>query len=146
MSGSMKHSDPKEQRRPTATDPEAGDDKKTILLYSPDLNFCFSLSMLFQDRYNVITTTNLGMLDKLVSDYAANLVLVDAVPSDKLILRLDALRTLNKDLPILVLYVYNSKEVDLDNAIRGHVDAVFYKPFEISAVSKRIEELLTGVS
>lgn len=125
---------------------EGGENKKTILLYSPDLNFCFSLSMLFQDRYNVITTTNLGMLDKLVTDYAANLVLVDAVPSDKLIERLEALRKLNDRLPTILLYVYNARDVELDRAIRAHVDAVFYKPFEIAPISRRIEELLSGGS
>lgn len=129
-----------------ASPAEAGENKKTILLYSPDLNFCFSLSMLFQDRYNVITTTNLGMLDKLVADYAANLVLVDAVPSDKLIERLEALRKLNDRLPTILLYVYNARDVELDRAIRAHVDAVFYKPFEIAPISRRIEELLSGGS
>jgi DNA-binding response OmpR family regulator len=129
-----------------ASEVETGDQKKTILLYSPDLNFCFSLSMLFQDRYNVITTTNLGMLDKLVADYSANLVLVDAVPSGKLIERLAALRGLNKELPIILLYVYNAKDVDMDRSIRGHVDSIFYKPFEILPVSKRIEELLARAS
>jgi DNA-binding response OmpR family regulator len=129
-----------------ASEVETGDQKKTILLYSPDLNFCFSLSMLFQDRYNVITTTNLGMLDKLVADYSANLVLVDAVPSGKLIERLAALRGLSKELPIILLYVYNAKDVDLDRSIREHVDSVFYKPLEILPVSKRIEELLARAS
>jgi len=125
---------------------EQGDQKKTILLYSPDLNFCFSLSMLFQDRYNVITTTNLGMLDKLVADYAADLVLVDAVPSEKLIERVTALRGLKKELPIIMLYVYSAKDVNLDRTIRDHVDSVFYKPFEIVPVSRRIEELLARTS
>ena len=127
----------------TTSEVEGGDQKKTILLYSPDLNFCFSLSMLFQDRFNVITTTNLGMLDKLVADYSADLVLVDAVPSEKLIERLETLRALNNRLPIILLYVYNAKDVNLDRTIREHVDSVFYKPFEILPISKRIEELLT---
>ena len=104
--------------------------------------FCFSLSMLFQDRYNVITTTNIGMLDKLVADHSANLVMVDAVPSEKLIDRVDSLKGLNKKLPIILLYVYSSKDVALDKAIRRHVDSVFYKPFEIAPVSRKIEELL----
>jgi DNA-binding NtrC family response regulator len=121
---------------------ESGEEKKTVLIYSPDLNFCFSLSMLFQDRYNVITTTNIGMLDKLVADHSANLVMVDAVPSDKLIDRVNSLKGLNKKLPIILLYVYSSKDVALDKAIRRHVDSVFYKPFEIAPVSRKIEELL----
>ena len=62
--------------------------KKTILIYSPDLNFCFSLSMLFQDRYNVITTTNPSMLETFVTHSAANLLIMDASPSEKMLERL----------------------------------------------------------
>ena len=116
--------------------------KKTILIYSPDLNFCFSLSMLFQNRYNVSTTTNLGMLETFLANYSADLVLIDAFPSGKIIQTLEGLKELKRHLAIIMLYVYNSKEVGMDKAIRGHVDSVFYKPFDIGAVSKRIEELL----
>ncbi len=131
------------QKRAGAPEGDSGEAKKTIILYSPDLNFCFSLSMLFQDRFNVITTTNLGMLDHLVADYSADLVLVDAVPSQKLIERVECLRGLSPKLPIILLYVYNSRETVLDRAIREHVDSVFYKPLEIAPISRRIEELLT---
>jgi hypothetical protein len=43
-----------------------------------------------------------------------------------------------------MLYVYSAKEVQLDQTARQHVDSVFYKPFEINVVSKRIEELLAS--
>jgi DNA-binding response OmpR family regulator len=118
--------------------------KKSILIYSPDLNFCFSLSMLFQDRYTVSTTTNLSMLETFVANYAADLVIIDAIPSTRIIERLDALREPNHRLPIIMLYVYSAKEVQLDQTARQHVDSVFYKPFEINVVSKRIEELLAS--
>jgi hypothetical protein len=38
--------------------------------------------------------------------------------------------------------VYNAKDVHLDQAIRTQVDSVFYKPFEINTVSRRIDDLL----
>ncbi len=123
--------------------PDVDEKKKTIIIYSPDLNFCFSLSMVFQDRYNVITTTNLGLLEKFVAIYSADLVIVDAVPTEKLIQRIDGLKTSNCDLPVIILYVYSAKEVAMDKVIRSHVDSVFYKPFEISAVAKRIDDLLS---
>ncbi len=116
--------------------------KKTILIYSPDLNFCFSLSMLFQNRYNVSTTTNLGMLETFLANYSADLVMIDAFPSAKIMQTLEGLKELKRHLPIIMLYVYNSKDVGMDKAIREHVDSVFYKPFDITAVSKRVEELL----
>ncbi len=120
----------------------ADENKQTILIYSPDLNFCFSLSMLFQDRYNVVTTTNPGMLETFVEHYAAGLVIVDAVPSEKMIERLDALKMRNRQLPIIMLYVCSSKEAVLDSAVRSHVDSVIYKPFDIADMARRVAELL----
>jgi DNA-binding NtrC family response regulator len=122
---------------------EVDDSKKTILIHSPDLNFCFSLSMLFQDRYNVVTTTNPGLLETFVTHYSADLVIVDAVPSEKILGRLDHLKEFNHELPIIMLYVYSPKEVRFDVAIRQRVDSVFYKPFDIAAMSDRIQELMS---
>ncbi len=122
--------------------PTVDEEKKTILIYSPDLNFCFSLSMLFQNRYNVITTTDATMLEKFVANYAANLVIVDAAPTEKMLERLQKVKASNPTVPIIMLYVYSPKEEQLDRAARRHVDSVFYKPFDLPAMSKRISELL----
>lgn len=121
---------------------EVDEAKKTIVIYSPDLNFCFSLSMVFQDRYNVVTTTSLTTLEKSVAHYTADLLVVDADPSEKMIQRIDRLRESNRAIPVILLYVYNAREGTLDRAVRSHVDSVFYKPVEINAVSRRIDELL----
>ena len=121
---------------------DVDEDKRTILIYSPDLNFCFSLFMLFQDRYNVVTTTNPGMLETFVTNYSAALVIIDATPSQKMIDRLARMKHANMHLPVIMLYVYSQKDVGLDREVRNHVDSVFYKPFDVGAVSKRIEELL----
>lgn len=131
--GSPQHSD-----APPAMDAK----KKTILIYSPDLNFCFSLSMLFQDKYNVVTTTNSGLLEPFVKQYAADLVIVDAVPTPSIIQKLDSLKMFDHHLPVIILYVYGPRETMLDSDIRSHVDSVFYKPFDIADVAKRIDELL----
>ena len=130
----------KEEMQPSVATVDEG--KRTILIYSPDLNFCFSLSMLFQDRYNVITTTNAAMLETFVTHYAANLVIVDASPTAKMVDLLRHVKGLNKHLPIIMLYVYSPKEASLDREVRSEVDSVFYKPFDLSAMSRRISELL----
>ncbi|MER3525177.1 MAG: hypothetical protein C4326_14305 [Ignavibacteria bacterium] len=122
--------------------PTVDESKKTILIYSPDLNCCFSLSMLFQDRYNVITTTDVTMLEKCGANYAAHLMILDASPSPKMIERLKSVKAGNPDIPIIMLYVYSPKEAALDRAVRSAVDSVFYKPFDLMAMSKRINELL----
>lgn len=130
--------------RPTGVKLTTVDEKKkTILIYSPDLNFCFSLSMLFQNKFNVITTTNPSTLETFVMHYSANLLIVDASPSEKMRQQLHTLKELNHELPIILLYVYSSKEALLDRDVRKDVDSVFYKPFDLSAVSKRINDLLS---
>ena len=116
--------------------------KKTILILSLDLNFCFSVFMLFQVRSNVITMSNIGMLHSFVSHYSANLLIIDAAPSEKIIEKVHVLKDLNKRLPIIMLYVYSPKEAQLDNRVRQEIDSVFYKPFDLATVSKRINELL----
>jgi DNA-binding NtrC family response regulator len=116
--------------------------KKTVLVYSADLNFCFSLSIVLQNKYNVITTTNCKLMEKFAADYAAQLAIVDAPPSDHLIECLQGVRKQNERLPIILLYVYSPKDSALDNAIRREVTSVFYKPFDLTAMSKRISELL----
>jgi DNA-binding response OmpR family regulator len=98
--------------------------------------------MLFQDRYNVITTTSSSMLEELVVHYSASLLIVDSAPSEKLIKLLHRVKELNTQLPIIMLYVYSPKEADLDRAARNEVDSVFYKPFDLAAMSRRINELL----
>jgi hypothetical protein len=134
--------DSEQQQRNAQSDvPDVGEGKKTILIYSRDLDFSFSLSAIFQDRFNVITTTTPALLDTFVSHYSADLVIVDAEPLEHMIQKIGGLKKLNKDLPIIALYVYTTKEGALDNAIRGHVDSVFYKPLEVGAICRRIEEL-----
>ena len=122
---------------------EADNPKKTILIYSPDLNLCFSLSSLFQDRYNVITTTNAGMLETSVKHYAADLLILDCVPSEETLAHLDYLKGFNRGFPIIMLYVYNPKGNQFESRVRDVVDSVFYKPFDIALLSKRIGDLLS---
>jgi hypothetical protein len=119
-------------------------ERKTILIFSPDLNLCFSLSSLFQDRYHAVTTTNIATFERLATCFGADLAIVDGDPSDCLVGRLEALGTGCPKIPVIMLYVYNGKDVALDRAIRDRVDSVFYKPVEISLVSKRIDEILTA--
>jgi hypothetical protein len=42
-----------------------------------------------------------------------------------------------------MLYVYSPKDMELDSELRHTADAVYYKPFEIGTVSKRVDDLLS---
>lgn len=116
--------------------------KPMILIYSPDMNFCFSLSSFFQDRYDVITTTDPDLLESLAAIRSASLVMIDAEPSRRLIERLRELRRVNDSLPLMMLYVYGPGGGELDRTIRDHVNVVLYKPLNINEISRSIEELI----
>jgi hypothetical protein len=113
-----------------------------ILIYSPDMNFCFSLSSFFQDRYDVITTTDPELLGPLATIRSTRLVVVDEEPSRSMIERLRDLRRQNKAIPLMMLYVYGPRGGELDRTVREHVDTVLYKPLNINDISRSIEELI----
>jgi DNA-binding NtrC family response regulator len=118
--------------------------RKTILIVSPDPNFCMSLSMLFGDRYHVRTVAGVSALEEACEGPGGvDLVLVDEGPSRRLVDRLLECRRLHPTLPVIMLYVYSPKDMELDSLLRGTADAVYYKPFEITAVSRRVDDLLS---
>ncbi len=116
--------------------------RKTILIYSPDLNFSFSLSMVFQDRYHVVTTSNSAMIDSFASTYAPDIAIIDAVPSEAIVRQIDLLKKLRPCITVIMTYVYDSRNVKLDSDVRGHVDAILYKPFEAESVLSEVQKLL----
>ena len=122
----------------------SGQCKPMILIYSPDMNFCFSLSSLFQDRYHIITTTDPELLGSLATIHGVSLVVIDDQPSRRMIERLREVRRVNNTLPLMMLYVYGPGDGDLDKTVRDHVDTVLYKPVNIIEISRRIGELIAG--
>ncbi len=116
--------------------------RKTILIYSPDLNFSFSLSMVFQDRYHVVTTSNSAMIDSFASTYAPDIAIIDAVPAETIVSQIDLLKKLRPCITVIMTYVYDSRNVKLDSDVRSHVDAILYKPFEAESVLSEVRKLL----
>lgn len=133
---------PQSQNHPDRTVVELDPARKTILIYSPDLNFGFSMSMLLQDRFNVVTTTSVASLTDLVLENHADLVLVDAFPSVSLLERLDTLKERRPGLRVILFYVFEQKSAEMERRARAHVDSVFYKPLDVAAVSRRVQEIL----
>jgi len=118
--------------------------RRTVLIYSPDLKFSFSLSLALQERYRVVTTSNTAMLESLVCTSSADIVIVDAIPSGELACLIDALKALRAGIPVLLTYVYDARNVIHDRSIRQHVQAVLYKPFEVDSILSEVELLLTS--
>jgi DNA-binding response OmpR family regulator len=116
-------------------------DRKTLLMYSPDSNLCMSFAMLYQESYRVVTTTDIGKLASLSCKHAADILVVDGEPSPELLKALEGMKRVRHDLPIILLYVFDPRSGAMDQLLRSYVDTIFYKPFEIQSVSRRIDEI-----
>lgn len=116
--------------------------RKTILIYSPDLNFCFSLSLALEDRYHVVTTSNTSMLESLACTNAADVLIIDTIPSTEIARLVDVLKSHRPGIHVILTYVYDARDDTFDKSIRGHVEAVIYKPFEVDSILSEVEQLL----
>ena len=92
----------------------------------------------------MVTTTNISAIEELALGSGADVAIVDESPSECLLSRLENLRDGSAKIPVIMLYVYNARYMALDRAFRTHVASVYYKPVEVSLLSKRIDELLAA--
>ncbi|MFI5252608.1 MAG: hypothetical protein ACHQQQ_09295 [Bacteroidota bacterium] len=126
-------------------DPKGKGDRstlKSIVLYSSDVDFCISFMLLFQDRYNVMTTSDVEMLTLAVEQYHPDLVIADAVPNERMTHRFDQIKHEHPNLPIILFYVSRLEHPMLKENIVKYVDAMFSKPIDIPEVTRRINELV----
>lgn len=115
---------------------------KNILFYSPDLNFCASMLMLFQDKYHVTATTALETVKKISEIERFDLVVLDSEPDTTISELCVKLHEKNNALPIILIYVFKGKFKEAEEEIREKVAAIFYKPINLIEVSKTIDKLL----
>lgn len=117
---------------------------KTILLFSPDIDFCASFRMLFQDRYHIVTTTDASMLETSVRALEPELLIADTFPTDRMKRRFSLMKKEDQDLRIMLLYVPPLEDYRLREALRSFVDASFSKPIDLTEISRCIEELVAA--
>lgn len=118
--------------------------KKTrnVVFYSPDFNMCYSFLMYLQDIYNVTTTTDLKVLEILVSKSDIDLVIIDDEPSKKIEALCKNIRFSNAALPVILTYVFKDQIKEVEADIRQYVSSIFYKPFDLNEISMKLSALM----
>jgi hypothetical protein len=66
-------------------------------------------------------------------------VKMNSEPDKKTAGLIDGVAEKYPDLPIILTYVYTSKYAEIENGLKEHVAAVFYKPIDLADVSERID-------
>ena len=116
--------------------------KKNILFVSPDLSLCASLLMYFYDKYSVTTTTDFNRLEKLLHSDDYDLLVLDSEPTDKIKNICSGLCNSGHCIPTILTYVYQDRYEEMENGIKKYVSAVFYKPFDLTEVSREVDKII----
>jgi hypothetical protein len=117
--------------------------KKTVLVFSPDVDVARNLSLLLENEFNVICESQLHRLSERILQTSPALILADVYPLPSDIRNL--LIVLEKR-PVgvlaVLLHVYRNWAPHIEDAIHKVADVVFYKPVNVELVAKQIALLL----
>lgn len=117
--------------------------RKRIVILSSDATLGLSLSLFFENIYNVVSTSEGEVVEKALESNMVDLLIVDVGPFDTELLALvGSVRGKNPDLPVIIMYVYQEKIRKLEDKLRSQVNMIFYKPVDLSQVSNEIRVLL----
>lgn len=115
---------------------------KKIILYSTDPAINLSLILYLKDKYFVTTTTDKNDLEKIINSSNYDAVLLDIEPSEQAERLCKNLKLFNRNVPIILIYVYREKKKEFDMSIRKYIDFVFYKPFDIKDMSSELSYIM----
>jgi DNA-binding NtrC family response regulator len=116
---------------------------KKILIFSTDHDFCRSLTMLFQSKYQVISVTSIEELQIKVTQEQVDLLLTDSTKWDKdIFLVVKNIKSAYPQLFIVLLYVYQYSDSEQEKQFRKYVDAILYKPVDASKMMDIMDDLL----
>ncbi len=117
--------------------------KKRVLIYSQDPDFCISLTLLFQDEYDVASTTLLSEVGEKIGSGQADLLVADSSSSlSEMYQKIEDIKKREPSFPVVLLYVYRLENKDIESNLRRFVSALFYKPIDIMQLSDTVHSLL----
>lgn len=118
--------------------------KRKILVFSPDRDLAQSLSMLFENDFEITCETSMGNLGKRISSVVPDLLVVDLHTfSSDVMLELSIVESSLVKVPIVILRAYNRLRSDVEEMVQRTAKVVFYKPFNAEEVVKSIHSLLS---
>ena len=114
---------------------------KKVLFYSPDFSLCYSLLIYLQDTYNVTSSTDFTMIKSLTKRNDFDLLIIDSEPDTNIEKFCSDIRDNSSNLKIVLTYVYNKNWSEAEKRMREYISAVFYKPYDLSDITKSLQEI-----
>lgn len=116
--------------------------KKQIIFYSHDFNIGYSFLMYLQNVYQVTITTDINVLKNIIYTVDVDLLIFDAEPTEKMELFFEELKLKKPEIPVILTYVYKAQIKELDSRLRKSVNSVFYKPYDLNEVTRKLTALM----
>lgn len=98
--------------------------------------------MYLQTQYKVVATTDLEVVQSLICNKSADLVILDSEPSSDVQIKCEQFKKCRSEVPVILTYVFNNRIKDFETTIKKYVNEIFYKPFDLNEISARISTLL----
>jgi hypothetical protein len=117
-----------------------------VLFYSPDVDFCVSMRLLFQDRYHVITVSEPEMVLGAVREFRPYLMVVDSAPTKSMMNRFEQIKREFPRTRIISLYAPPFYRATESRTTFPWVDAAFTKPIDLAEVTKYMSEAMSESS
>ena len=117
---------------------------KKTLIFSADRELCQSLSLFFEDIYEVISTTDADKIVNEIIKTSPDVLIIDLPKVDKEMLEiLREAKKIKSDTHIILMFSYSNKETDVIlSAMRTAIDAIFYKPVDITQLANTVGKVL----
>lgn len=118
--------------------------RKKIFVFSPDRDLAQSLSMLFENHFEITVETSMGNLSKRIAAVCPDLLVVDLHTfSSDVMLELSIVESSCTKVPAVILRAYNRLRSDVEEMVQRTAKAIFYKPFNAEEVVRSIHTLLS---
>ena len=115
--------------------------KRSVVLYSPDPDFCLSLSMMWKDEFDLVTTTDDDMINTLVQSIQPDVLLAEAMPTLRLQRKFEFLKARIPELRIVMICTAEIKNDEFSERLRRFVDAMYTEPLDIVKFCKCVHSL-----
>ena len=119
---------------------------RTVMFYSPDVDFCVSMRLLFQDRYHVITVSDPEMVLVMVREFRPYLMVVDSAPTKTMLGRFEQIKREFPQTQIMSFYAPHFNRANESRNSFRCVDAAFSKPIDLAEVTKYMTEMMAESS
>lgn len=117
--------------------------KKKILVIDKDFDICKGIREFLTDDYEIYLECGKGDVMEKVIGHKIDLIITDIeLPNGDIYKFMSRVKSMSTKIPIVLMYVCFDYSGGMEDYVRTLADAIFFKPFDLQKLKKKIDELL----